>query len=133
MGCLMPTYRYRCPDCSSTLLVECAISERDMDLTCDQCPDAPFLDRTFSFAYKAPMAEHYNDSIGTYVNNERQFKDELKRVSDERSERLNLAHDFQPVDPDDTEALGVTEEGLHETHKRQVERGERETKLYVDL
>lgn len=129
----MPTYKFQCPECGVLYRETLPVTQRDVDLTCDSCPDAPFLERVFSFAYKSPLQEHFNVSTGSYVTSERTLKDEMKRASDERSERLGFDHSFTPVDPRETEALGVTEEGLDSTRRREVEEGKRETKKIVPM
>lgn len=66
------------------------------------------------------MPEHFNNSLGQYVNNERQFKDGLKRKSDEASERMGHTVDLQPIpaaDMADAKAHGVTDEGLDATRR----------------
>lgn len=85
------------------------------------------LRRVYSFIAGKPMPEHFNLAAGTYVRNERELNDVYKRKSDEVSERLNLAHDFQPVSQTDKQALGVTASGLEETIKRRTDTGLRVT------
>jgi hypothetical protein len=63
------------------------------------------------------MPEHFNQSTGTYISNTREFADELKRKSEEMSNRTGMTHNYQPVDVTDMKALGVTDEGLEHTHK----------------
>lgn len=74
--------------------------------------------RGCSFSFRRPMQEHFNTSTGTYVSNNRQFTDDLKRKSEEASLRTGMDHNFVPVDITDMKALGVTDEGLEETHRR---------------
>ena len=70
--------------------------------------------------YCNPMAAfqpHFNHSVGEYVTSKQDFMDVLKRKSDEAS-TTGVEHNYQYVDPADTRALGVTDEGLNETAKR---------------
>jgi hypothetical protein len=63
-------------------------------------------------AIKLSMPEHFNDSVGEYVSNERQFNDALKHKSDSMAERLGMNVNYQPIDWSDRKALGVTDEGI---------------------
>ena len=66
--------------------------------------------------------EHFNQSIGQYVNNNREFTDGLKRQSAEMSARMGQDVDYQPLGPSEmaeASAHGVTEEGLEETRRIQ--------------
>ncbi len=74
--------------------------------------------RGYSFSFVRSMAEHFNNSTGQYVSNSRDFGDQLKRKSEEASLRTGMDHNFVPVDVTDAKALGVTDEGLEETHRR---------------
>jgi hypothetical protein len=62
------------------------------------------------------MAPHWNNALGAYVRNRRDFEDGLKRRSDALSERLGTEHRLRPVDHD---AVGATDEGLDDTRKAQ--------------
>jgi hypothetical protein len=64
--------------------------------------------------------EHFNNSVGEFVSNKRQFYDGLKRQSEVQSIRTGVEHNYQPVDPTDMadpSAHGVTDEGLDATHR----------------
>lgn len=82
-----------------------------------QCPCGHVATRRYSFSVGAPMGEHFNFSVGRYVSNSHQLKDELKRKSEEASIRTGFDSNFELVDPADTKSLGVTDEGLYETAK----------------
>jgi hypothetical protein len=72
------------------------------------------------------MPEHFNNSIGQWVGNKRQFYDGLKRQSEHASIRTGIEHDLQPVDPSDMAdmaAHGVTEEGLDTTRQVHSDEG----------
>lgn len=73
------------------------------------------IKRVFSFQFARPMPEHFNLAAGSFVRTEAELKDIYKRKSDEVSERLGIAHDFQPVSQSEQTALGVTGEGLGAT------------------
>jgi hypothetical protein len=76
--------------------------------------------RVWSFNHSRTVPEHFNNSVGEFVTNKRQFYDGLKRQSEASSIRTGIEHDFQPVDPTDmrdASAHGVTEEGLDSTRR----------------
>lgn len=83
---------------------------------CSVC--GSIMRRGFSFSFRRSMQEHFNTSTGTYVSTRRDFEDDLKRKSEEASHRTGMDHNFVPVDMNDMKALGVTDEGLEETHRK---------------
>lgn len=64
------------------------------------------------------MQDHLSPTTGQYVRNERDFKDQLKAISDAATERTGIPHNYVPTDPRDMKANGVTEEGLKETYDK---------------
>ena len=75
-------------------------------------------------AFRRPMEEHFNHSVGRVIHSDAQFRSELSRASDERSELLGVDHKFVPFDVGDKEACGVTDEGLDETAKKRHDSGQ---------
>jgi hypothetical protein len=74
--------------------------------------------RNFSFNIATSVPEHFNHSVGGYVNNERELKEQIKIRSQEESERTGIEHNFEYLsrsDMADSAAHGVTEEGLEQT------------------
>jgi hypothetical protein len=66
------------------------------------------------------MPEHFNNSVGAYVSNERQLRDALKVASEEATYRLGTDHNYEylsPADMADATSHGVTEEGLDESRR----------------
>lgn len=90
------------------------------------------IKRVYSFQFARPMPEHFNLAAGTFVRNERELQDVYKRKSEEVSERLGIAHDFQPVSQSEKVSLGVTSEGLADTVKRRTELNMQVTKQLKD-
>lgn len=74
--------------------------------------DGQEFNRVWGFQQAPMIHEHLNPSTGTVVSSRRGFKDDLKRLSDERSERTGISHNFVEVDITDKKALGVTDEGI---------------------
>ena len=106
-------YQYRCPSCGQTV-----ISESRADKA--QCPCGHQASRDFSFRVTRGIPEHFNQSVGAYVNNERQLRDALKVASEEATHRMGVEHSYEylsPADMADASSHGVTEEGLDESRK----------------
>jgi prophage antirepressor-like protein len=83
------------------------------------------------FFLRTPIESRYNPAVGKAIRNKRQLTDELKRASEERTLKTGIVHDYAPVDLRDKEALGVTDEGLYETAKRQTDEGQREVRRWL--
>jgi hypothetical protein len=85
------------------------------------CPTCGNLARRqFSFNVQPSMAEHFSHTVGGYVNNERQFRDALKEMSDNESERVGMEHNYEYLtraEMADPSAHGVTDEGLDTTER----------------
>lgn len=125
----MPAYEYRCDTCQSPTTINTSIANYEATfankaLVCDACDGSGLLLRVYRpFRFKLPMPDHYNPSAGQYVSGEKHLKDIFKQKSDEATERTGIPHSFAPVDLRDTEALGVTREGLEEDAARRHDAG----------
>ncbi len=109
----MPQYSFRCIACGNSFTV----TSREHIPPCPTC-GASSPKRNWSFNTGRSFPEHFNHSVGEYVNSKREFYDGLKRQSEIASIRTGVTHDFQPIDPSDmrdASAHGVTEEGLDAT------------------
>lgn len=118
----MPVYEYRCPQCGQAY----AARRRLGDTQPPACPtcEIPTRRRYTPIAIRNSMPEHFNTSVGTFVSNEQQFKDQLKVQSEIATLRTGLEHNFVPHDPRESkEALNVTEEGLEATYRKRRELG----------
>lgn len=73
-------------------------------------------------SFSRSFQPHFNHSVGKFVNNKREFSDELKRASESASLRTGIDHNYKPIEMN--EAPGVTNEGLDETAKRRRETGQ---------
>lgn len=62
---------------------------------------------------------HVNNATGRPTSSMSQFRDDLKRKSEEASVTTGIFHDYQPVDVTEREACGATAEGDYEGAKRQ--------------
>lgn len=125
----MPTYEYRCDQCAHLTTVTKPLNEHHtirptFMADCPVCRHLTTFKRRFSFTFQPPMAEHFNTTVNKPISSMRQFRDELKRASAEATERTGIEHDYQPVEWGDTEALGVTNEGIDESNINRSRNGD---------
>lgn len=104
----VPLYSYRCVQCDA----ETITTYRGDELVriCRICGNRKHR-RVWSVSFQRSMPPHFNQTVGKYITNQRQFRDELKRSSEQYSLRTGIDADFRPIDRDPS-SLGVTEEGL---------------------
>lgn len=132
-------YEYKCPECDQRYLTQYRGDRLDLfqvntseamrhDRTCTYNGK---MVRVFSFSVAPMMQEHWNATVNKPIRSQQQFKDELKRMGEAASEYDGFEHDYQPVDPEDTKALGVTAEGLDATNRVRVKEGKRPINLDV--
>lgn len=126
----MPVYEYRCPLCGSEGQQLRNMHDNGPLPLCPTC-GTQMCRKYSTFAIKPSMPAHFNQSVGSFVTNERNFADELKRASEAASAPRQVfdadgesiiitppEHNFVPVDPHDKERLGVTDDGMEETYRR---------------
>lgn len=104
-------YSYLCPNCDAEQIHSTMLPLGvGLDEPCDVC-DHPYVVRAICrLNFTLSLPEHFNNSTGKYVSNRRDFSDQLKRKSDEMSERTGMHHNYVPVDPTDKKAVGVTDD-----------------------
>lgn len=121
----MPIYEYKCGGCDQKYALNTTIADDRSRAhyegsPCLKCEDDSFdamprtkgwLVRVYSFARIPGMEEHWNHAVGQPISSMGQFRSELAKKSDEMAERLGMPVNFQPVDWQDKETFGVTEEG----------------------
>jgi hypothetical protein len=114
----MPIFEYRCPVGHTHV-----INDRLDSILCgSDCSE--IARRRFSFSIVHSIPEHFNNNTGTYVNNERQLRDQLKYQSDVESLATGLDHNYEylsPADMTDLSSRGVTTDGLTDNALRKVE------------
>lgn len=122
-------YAYKCRECGARAesatradrLPEFVHLRQDTDVEVG-CPGS--FTRDYSgLQFAGVMQEHYNFTTHSAISSNRQFSDQLKRISDERSNELGMEHRFEPVDPVDKKALGVTDEGMDATNRQRRKEG----------
>lgn len=69
-----------------------------------------------------------NLTTGRVETDPRKFATHLHEQSEIMSERLNMKVDYQPTDPTDRDALGITDEGMDATHDRAVKEGRKDSR-----
>lgn len=122
----MPIYEFRCPACTSGFQAF-ASAPPDLTVTPIPCPDCttPLRRRYTPFTHRAGLPDHYNPAVGSYVRSMADLKSHFSRMSDEVSERQGHEARFVPVDLREQRAeLGVTDEGLDSTYRREHDSGQ---------
>lgn len=118
----MQIYAYKCPQCGQTYDTTDGPMDR-LPLPCSVCEHPGPLHRSFQLQVQRPMLEHWNATLHKPISDMRQFKDGLKAQGEAAAEYTGIETDYQPIDPSDTKALGVTGEGLDETNRVRVREG----------
>jgi hypothetical protein len=129
----MILYGYQCRECGqeytseyqgSVLMIPCCTDHGMVEFRCD-CGSA--VKRKYSLAVHRPMHEHFNQSVGKPISSDRQFRDELKRKSEEQFLRTGIPADYQPVDPEVARAAVEQSQGmgLESTNRRRVNEGKK--------
>lgn len=90
------------------------------------CCDKP-VKRRYQLAVQRPMHDHYNPTTGTVIGSDRQFREELKAMSDKATLKTGIEHNYEPIDPE--LARRTVEEsqavGLESTNRVRVATGKR--------
>lgn len=123
----MPTYEYICPLCRTTLSDHKSFTDYDPTYR-PQCPTCSnFMRRNYTPpAHRPSFQPHFNAAAGKYVNSKRELQTAFDRASEAATERSGMEHRFvmhDPRDPDMKQHLGVTEQGMDETHRRRRAEG----------
>jgi hypothetical protein len=108
----MSIYAYKCRLCGTRAD---SMTRGDSLGPCPNCDGN--LTRLFIITVERPMHEHFNPTVMKPISSNRQFDDELKRLSEERTLETGIEHKFVRHDHSDAKALGVTSEGLDESNK----------------
>lgn len=102
----MALYDWKCRGCGRTKLTE----DRSAPPFCQICEQAYGRNyRGIGFHRKGSIDPHFNRSLGMPISNDREFREELKKVGAQMSERLGMDTNYQPVDRGDPDRYGVGE------------------------
>lgn len=120
-------YLYECRECgqqyNSKMQGDFALQRSGVALYCCDLP----VKRKYQLAVQRPMHDHYNNTTGTVIGSDRQFREELKAMSEVASKKTGIDHDYQPIDPE--MARRTVEEsnavGLESTNRVRVASGKK--------
>lgn len=98
----MPVFDFQCVECGKVL----EHNYSTYPYPCSLCSGR--MKRKFQVAIKKTFTPHYNSAVGKYISNEHEFREELRRKSDETSESSGTEHNYTMVDLRDKP--GVTED-----------------------
>jgi hypothetical protein len=121
--------------CDHWVEVPYAISQGEQTISCPICilegNGGPRLKRTYTVPnYAVPWQPHFNHAAGIYAPNKRTLKSHYSRLSDARSERIGMDHQFVMMEHGDMRDEGsVTDEGLDATRRRMQDSGETPSKV----
>lgn len=122
----MPTYTFRC-EAHGDKDVFLSFADFDDPQACEVC--ATRLVRVLStprIIKSSLRAEaHYDHSLGGVVTDQHSREELAKRKSEAEGRSIVF------VDPSDSKALGVNDDGLDATRRQKVDSGEHEAKLYL--
>lgn len=91
----MPLYLFACP-CSQESSTHRPMTGNTMDKTCPNCGEP--MNRRFTPPGFKTFREHYSAAVGKVVSSDREFREDLKRASEEASIKTGIPHNFVPVD-----------------------------------
>lgn len=105
----MPEYSFRCP-CGAELSTSRPMTADTQRKYHDACGlDAQRIYSDFSFRR---FQEHFSPAVGKVVSSEKEFRDDLKKASEQATARTGIEHNFVPMDPPKLEdgAPGLAEQ-----------------------
>jgi predicted PP-loop superfamily ATPase len=114
----VPYFEFKCRACGARTLTQDREHGPRIACSCSADVDGASWKRVWSVQIAPVMHAHMNSTTGTVVSSGRQFRDELRRKSDEMTERTGMPHNYVEVDRNDTKSLRVTDEGLDTTYDR---------------
>lgn len=127
----MPTFDYRCTQCGHVIEDQYfPIREPQSSIPCPLCHARAKKILQFP-AIKRTMSDHFNATLGRPVSSERDFRNGLSEASDKASIRAQREVSYSPVDLRDKAAVGVNDEGLDQTRRRERAEGKSEAKKYL--
>lgn len=115
-------YEYRCPNCGATDLSH----ERAdyLDKRCYRCPTER-LKRVWSVSLPRPLHPYYDRRLESTIMSNSDYAKKLSIAGEKYSERTGIPSNYQPISHEEAKRAS-TDEGMKETHDRQVKLGMRE-------
>jgi len=123
----MPMYEYKCQHCN----IKFTSYTRNDKIPCPLC--ARDASRRFSFAIQPSFQDGYTPTTGGYVASRHDLTEQLKRKSEELTNRNGIEHRLVPVDFRDMDACGVTPEGIAENQETRIKQAEAAAKPPPDI
>lgn len=118
----MPNYGYRCQDCIEGYEIErfFPFAEYTRRIDCPSCGGDAYVVFSSPRIQKSSLQHEarYDHSLGAVVSGQKDREELAKKIGDKEGRTIVFA------DPQDTKALGVSDEGLHETRRRKHDTGE---------
>lgn len=120
----MPTYDYRCSDCLDGEQFEQfrSFDEFARRIACPFCGGDAWLVISPPRIQKSSLRHEatFDHSLGTVVTGQRDREEVAKRLEQKDGRKIAF------VDPQDTKALGVNDDGLDATRRRKRDTGQAE-------
>lgn len=120
-------YLYECRTCGqqfhSKIRGDFAVSADGVHVYC--CHER--VKRRYQLAVQRPMHDHYNPTTGTVIGSDRQFREELKQMSEVATQKTGIEHNYEPIDPEMARRTVEQSEavGLESTNRVRVASGKR--------
>lgn len=116
---------------TSTTSSVCLESTQGRLWDCPECGEQLYRRYNVVINRSRIFQPHFNSSLGKYVNTERDFANQVRKLEDEQTARSGYQVHLAKFDP--REIPPVSEEGLDSTFRRQVEEGKREVRKWHSL
>lgn len=101
----MPVYEFWCRCSREELSTVRSMSQDTMTKVCPNCGE--LAQRRFSVPSAPVFEEHFSIATGQMVTSEQDFKRQLKRASDEATEKTGIPHNFVPTEVKPMEGPGT--------------------------
>lgn len=92
-------YEWKCRSCG--VVIENDIADSSTRVICSCGSEMKRLYTSVQINASSPFQPHFNHSVGEFVSSRRDFENQLKRKSEQQSERTGIDHNYQPVLPGD--------------------------------
>lgn len=90
----MPIYEWRC-DCGEESSTSRSFTANTQDKVCPNCGEP--MNRRYGAQFHR-FEEHVSPATGQVVGSQRQFREQLKRASEEATRNTGIPHNFVPME-----------------------------------